>query len=398
MGEARWHRWSLRDRLRMVRRLRGLVAERGADIAACVPRDAAETLVAEVLPLAEACSFLEREAEELLAPRRLTKGRPLWLSGTTLEVRREALGTVLVIGPANYPILLPGVHALQALVAGNRVLVKPGVGGSRAMQLFAALLKESGLPAGALRVLGEDPEEAQNAIEAGVDKVVLTGSNATGLAVMRVLAEHGTPSVMELSGCDSVFVLGDADLDMVAAAVRFGLRLNGGNTCIAPKRIYVARERAAGLGQRLSDCSIPVLAVDSMEEAAELASSCGFGLGASVFGSEDAAWRIAALIRAGVVVINDMIVPTADPRLPFGGRGKSGFGVTRGAEGLLEMTALKAVCVRSGRWRPHFEPSRRGDTEMFRGVLLALHAGSWKRRLEGILQVSRAGFARRKAA
>ena len=57
-------------------------------------------------------------------------------------------------------------------------------------------------------------------------------------------------------------------------------------------------------------------------------------------------------VRAGSVTINDLIVPTADPRLPFGGQGVSGFGVTRGAEGLLEMTAIKAVTIRTGRFPP----------------------------------------------
>ena len=62
---------------------------------------------------------------------------------------------------------------------------------------------------------------------------------------------------------------------------------------------------------------------------------------------------MARRVRAGSVCVNDLIVPTADPRLPFGGRGRSGFGVTRGAEGLLEMTVPKAISVRTGSFRPH---------------------------------------------
>ena len=240
-----WQHLSVRERLAVVRRLRGIVADRAKAFAESVPRDPAETLVAEVLPLAEACRFLEREAESLLAPRRLDHGRPLWLQGVSLEIHREPVGTVLVIGPANYPLFLPAVHTLQALVAGNSVLLKPGTGGFLPMQMLTTFLAEAGLPSGVLTLLGEDPQEAQDAITKGVDKVILTGSNATGQAVMRTLAEHVTPSVMELSGCDSVFVLGDADLDLVAGAVRFGLTLNEGNTCIAPKRIYVARALAA---------------------------------------------------------------------------------------------------------------------------------------------------------
>jgi aldehyde dehydrogenase (NAD+) len=393
-----WPQWSVRQRLDVVRRLRGLIADHGGELAAAVPRDPAETLVAEVLPFAEACRFLEREAEELLAPRRPSRGRPLWLSGTTLEIVREPLGKVLVIGPANYPLLLPAVHTLQALVAGNYVLVKPGRGGSFPMRIVKGLLEEAGLPHGVLTLLSEDPQDAVYAIEEGVDKVILTGSNATGQVVMRTLADHLVPSVMELSGCDSVFVLDDADLDLVAGAVRFGLTLNNGDTCIAPKRLYVSKARAADLHTRLGPLRIPVVPVDSIEDALQRSEQCGFGLGASVFGSTEAARNLASRIKAGVVVINDMIVPTADPRLPFGGRGKSGFGVTRGAEGLLEMTAVKAISVRAGKWRPHFEARQASDSQMFQGVLKALHSASWRRRFDGILQLSRAAMARGKAA
>ena len=94
-------------------------------------RPTLESLTAEVLPLAEACRFLEREAGKLLAPLRLGKrGLPLWLAGVRSEIQREPFGVVLIIGPGNYPLLLPGVQLIQALVAGNAVLLKPGVGGT----------------------------------------------------------------------------------------------------------------------------------------------------------------------------------------------------------------------------------------------------------------------------
>lgn len=393
-----WPDWTVRERLAVVRRLRNRIAESGIQFAHLIPRDAAETLVSEVLPLAEACRFLERNAEALLAPRRAEGSRPLWLSGTTLAIHREPLGTVLVIGPSNYPLLLAAVHTLQALVAGNLILLKPGRGASPPLQLLTRFLAEAGLPPGALQLLDEDPRAAQDAIAEGVDKVILTGSNATGQAVLQLLAEHGTPSVMELSGCDSVFVLEDADLDLVAGAVRFGLTLNQGNTCIAPKRIYVTRSRALELQQRLGALLIPLVPVDSLGAALALSRQCGYGLGASVFGSEKAAVRFARRVYAGVVVVNDMIVPTADPRLPFGGRGKSGFGVTRGAEGLLEMTSIKAISVRGGKWRPHFAPRHATDSALFDGVLAALHAGTWSRRFDGFRQLLSAATARRKAA
>jgi acyl-CoA reductase-like NAD-dependent aldehyde dehydrogenase len=69
--------------------------------------------------------------------------------------------------------------------------------------------------------------------------------------VLADLAPRLTPATLELSGNDAVFVLPDADLTLVADAPAFGLRLNGGATCIAPRRVFVPQAQAAELERRL---------------------------------------------------------------------------------------------------------------------------------------------------
>jgi acyl-CoA reductase-like NAD-dependent aldehyde dehydrogenase len=396
-AQASWAAMPLTRRLRIIRAIRHLIAAQPARFFSA-GRSEAETLSAEVVPLADACRFLEREAPALLAGRHLgSEGRPAWLAGVQAEVRREPLGVVLVIAPSNYPLFLPGVQAAQALAAGNAVLWKPGREGSAAAEAFAAVAAEAGLPAGLLSVLPEDPEAARQAIAAGVDKVLLTGSAATGRQVLAELARHLVPATLELSGCDALFVLPNADLDRVARAVRFGLTLNGGATCIAPRRIFVPRELEPALMERLAQQlpaappgseTLTVTPVASLDEALAAAALSPYALGASVFGPEEAAVAFAARIRAGVVVVNDVIVPTADPRLPFGGRGESGFGVTRGAEGLLELTALKVVAVRRGRRLFHLEPSDPGDAGIFRAYLALAHAKGLRLRLRAALKLT----------
>ncbi len=404
-------------------------------------RRATESVSAEILPLAEACRFLEREAAGLLAPRRLgRRGRPVWLFGAEVEVRREPLGTVLIVGPSNYPLLLPGVQAVQALAAGNRVLVKPASGCGAPMLLLGEWLQEAGLPPGLFQVLDESAAAVAEAIAAGIDKLVLTGSADTGRAVAERLARHLVPSTMELSGNDAVFVLPGAEVEQVARALAFGLRLNGSATCIAPRRVFVPREMAVGLEDALvgqvaaippvpvslptrrrlaalardavaegaralgivpkdedvamtpliltdarpgmallrEEIFAPVLSlvpVRDMEAALEAAAHSPYALGASVFGPVAQARELAGRIDAGAVTINDLIVPTADPRLPFGGRHASGWGVTRGAEGLLEMTQVKTVSIRKGRLRPHFEAPREGDDALMLAALRLFHGG-----------------------
>ena len=189
-----WAATPLRDRLEVIRWFRQQLAQ--------IPADA-ETLVAQILPLCDACRFLERVAEKILAPRVLpADGRPFWLRDVEIKTYREPHGVVLIIAPSNYPYFLPGVQMLQALAAGNTVILKPGNGGLPAARTLVSLL-----PEGLVEISEEVPAYG------GVDKVILTGKAETGEAVLADLAPHLIPATMELSGDDPVFVLKDADLD-----------------------------------------------------------------------------------------------------------------------------------------------------------------------------------------
>ena len=392
--QRQWANVPVPERLKCVQRLRHIIARRADEFANSVSRPAAETLVSEVLPLAEACRFLERNAESLLSPHRPGDDTPIWLRSVELEIHRDPVGVVLIIGPSNYPLFLPGVQLVQALTAGNAVLLKPGAAGLAAAALLLLSAREAGFPPGLIAVLDESPEAAQEAIVAGVDKILITGSAQTGRSVLAAAARHITPVVAELSGHDPVFILDDADLELAARALRFGVRFNCGNTCIRPRTVFGRGEVLTRLDSFKDD--LDFISVASEEEALHLAAECEYALGATVFGSPRRAAAFATKIRAGVVVINDMIAPTAHPALPFGGRGSSGYGVTRGAEGLLELTATKAIMVQRSRWLPHFEAPRPSDRRLFSAFIRALHSGSWKVRFRACADMLRSLIDRRK--
>jgi acyl-CoA reductase-like NAD-dependent aldehyde dehydrogenase len=393
-----WAGTSVAERVAVVRRIRNAIAVSGLELCYSfsteLARTRAQSLVAEVIPLADACRFLEREAKEILAPRRLsTKSRPFWLRSVDVEVRRDPLGAVLIIGPANYPLFIPGVQILQALVAGNSVVLKPGRGGGQVANAFRAIAIQAGIPEDLFVVLDERVQSAQAAIAAGVEKIVLTGSVETGRAVYGQAAEQLIPAILELSGCDPVFILASADLSRAASAIAFGCEWNGGNTCIAPRRLFVFEGVADEFERRLwerglrSGVKLSMTRVSNDEEALEQAAACGYALGATVFGEPKAAATLAAKVQAGVVVVNDMIVPTADPRVPFGGRGWSGFGCTRGAEGLLEFTAPKATVMQKGRRLRHLEPLPNNAEEIFGAYLAAFYRTGWRERINGCRQL-----------
>ncbi len=456
-AQSKWAATRLRARLAVLRTARHTMAAQADAFAAAISpqraRSKADTLVTELLPLLDACKFLEREAERLLAPRKLRRsGRPLWLGGVFAEVHREPLGHVLVIGPSNFPLFLPGVQTLQALAAGNAVTWKPGEGGAAVAGLFAKTMREAGLPSGLLTVTGESIAASQAALAAGADKVVFTGSAEGGRSVLRELAETATPAVMELSGADAVFVMPSADLKTVAKAVAFGLRLNGGAVCMSPRRLFVSQSTWTALQPLLlaelakipavalqavtaarlhtmldeaveagavlhgefaaesqrpvvvtnttatmriakSDVFAPVVSViaaESMLHALEQYAECDYALTAAVFcgkGDIHKAQKLASLLKAGTVLINDVIAPTADPRVPFGGRGASGFGVTRGAEGLLEMTAVKTLLVRRGGAMRHLDATSDTDAPMFAGLIGVMHGKGLRQRWSALRQL-----------
>jgi len=443
-AQQAWRAVTFRERLRILRRFRGGLAMDAESLCRSVSlpnRTPKDTIAAEILPLADACRFLERNAARILRSRRETnRNRPSWLGAVSIAIHREPRGVILVIGPRNYPLFLPGVQTLQALAAGNAVLWKPAPGGSQVALRFARLLAEAGLPADLLHILPEAPEAARAAVRGGVDLIALTGSAETGRLVMYQAADTLTPAVMELSGCDAVFVRDDADISLVVQALLFGLRFNGSATCIAPRRVFVARgcysavcrgladaapqlptmsvelrirSRVVGLaraaiagGARLlhgnldaedgpgmtpiiladarpemellqSDIFAPVLClvpVDDEDQAIAAAEKCPYALGAAVFGKRDGAESLARRLNVGCVVINDLIVPTADPRVPFAPRRRSGFGVTRGAEGLLEMTVVKSISTRERGPRRHLEPASPQDLRIVRSLLEISHS------------------------
>ena len=219
-----------------------LIAVVNADIG----RPAVEVIGSELLPTAAALKFLEQEAHRILAPRTIgSRLRPTWLIGCRDVVHRRPWGVVGIIGTWNYPIFLNAVQAAQAMVAGNAVLWKPSENAPRTADLTHALCLEAGFPPDLFQKLPATREAGPQLAEADIDHVVFTGSDVVGRKLAARLGERLVPSTLELSGCDAMFVLGDADLELAAKAAWFGVTLNRGQTCIAVRRIYVQRARYA---------------------------------------------------------------------------------------------------------------------------------------------------------
>ncbi len=458
-AQRAWAGLSVRQRLVYARQFRGLLyreTDRFAEVIATeVGKSIIEALGGDVLSTADAVRFLERQAEQILRPRQIARSsRPTWLMGQSDVVHRRPRGVIGIIGTWNYPLFLNGVQVMQALVAGNAVLWKPSEITPRFAELLHQLLLEAGFPSDLVVGLPATREMGPALAEADVDHVVFTGSAQVGRKLAARLGERLISSTLELSGCDAQFVLADADVRLAARAAWFGTNLNRGQTCIAVRRAFVQRPLYAEFCTQIGELAAqfistpltipaqeqqaeqlvrqaveagakrlaanagvvvdarpemricqeaafaPVMAVlpfDTIEEALRMEAECPYALGASIFTrSLEQGQLIAAQLRAGTVTINDVIVPTSHPATPFGGRQSSGWGVTQGAEGLLEMTVPQVVSVRSGSFRPHYDMSDpeklKIQGELLRGFLAATHAPRFRQRLGGWWRIVRAAW------
>ena len=202
-----------------------------------------EVVAAELLPLRAAIRWHRRELRELLreAP---VAGRPWWLVGQRHWELRVPLGRVAIIATWNYPLQLLGIQLVQALAAGNRVVVKPSERSPRSQRRLLELAVAAGLPDGALAWVEASREAGRILLETErFDHVVFTGSTRVGREIAAAAAKSLTPTTLELSGRDSAFVLADADPSLAARVLWQAVEMNAGQTCMAPRRILV--ERAA---------------------------------------------------------------------------------------------------------------------------------------------------------
>lgn len=485
-AQLSWSQLPIKERISKIRSLRTLLVQQRKEIAHAIDMPCREgyreTLTSEIFPFADAVQWVVRRARRVLEPRYCRKRyTPFWLGLLQSTVYRVPHGIVLIIGAGNYPLFLTGVQMLQAIVAGNAVAVKPAPGAERVTKLLIDLFVKAGAPEELFVLLDSSVESAQKAMEVGVDKVILTGSSRSGRAVLKQLADSLTPATLELSGCDAVYVLPGADLHRVCDVLMFGMRLNGGATCMAPRRVFIPKkysevfhrllaqrltsdfqrswrtkvtrathqklwdgiESAIRSGARIfesetkasypdlrqlankpdtdpawvtmghivltdmqtdmplcsADIFAPLIMVIPVEDWADILhsdSKCPYALTVSIYGPIEDALRMTTFVSAGTITINDSIVPTADPQLPFGGRGESGYGVTRGDEGLLEMTVPRVISVRKGSWLPHAKPPTPDDEALLDGLLQWNHADTWMEKWKGLRQTILAAISSRR--
>jgi benzaldehyde dehydrogenase (NAD) len=246
--------------------------------------DAGPALVdAAVAEVGQPRRFARRELESALtlldalpALAEAIRARPVPAVSGSTQLEWAPYGVVLGWHAANSPVWVPTAVAASALVGGNVVLARPSARARRTGALALAALG-SAWPADAIVVVDLPAPAAEPLVwDPGVHAVVAHASSATckrQLAALGAAYAAGArmrPYIAEGSGNDAMIVLAGADLARAAAAAAIGGFANGGQLCIAAKRIIVERAAWEGFRPRLAAAVAALRVGDPDDEATDV--------------------------------------------------------------------------------------------------------------------------------
>jgi acyl-CoA reductase-like NAD-dependent aldehyde dehydrogenase len=239
-AQPAWQALGFDGRARYVRKALELLIQKQEQIIDVIVRETGrsrmETIMMEIFPACDSLSYYAKRAKKILADREV--GLHLLRTKKCIVTYRP-LGVVGIITPWNGPFILVLNPSVQALMAGNTVVVKPSEVTPFSGRLVAELFRDAGLPPDVFTLVEGDGETGAALVEAGVNKISFTGSPRTGRKVGEACGRNLIPCTLELGGKDPMIVCADADLERAAGGAVFGALFNAGQYCCSTERIYV---------------------------------------------------------------------------------------------------------------------------------------------------------------
>jgi acyl-CoA reductase-like NAD-dependent aldehyde dehydrogenase len=241
-AQPAWAELSVGTRVKILREFQRLLQARKTEVARLISQEAGkpyvEALLTEVMVVLDAARFVIENAHGFL------REEPVPHSSVAMKTKRGRLlrephGVIGIISPWNYPFSIPATEALAALVTGNAVVLKPSEFTSLVALELESLLHAAGVPKLIFQVLAGDGATGAALLGSEIDKLVFTGSVATGKRIAQAAAGRLLPVLLELGGKDPMLVLEDVDLDVASSGAVWGAFVNAGQTCLSVERCYV---------------------------------------------------------------------------------------------------------------------------------------------------------------
>ena len=239
-------------RISVLKKLKQEIVKREEDIYDALKKDfnksAFESFMSEYGIVISEINLVLNNLKSWSKPKRV---KPSMLTFPSTDyIYKEPYGTVLVIAPWNYPLLLSIEPLIMAIAAGNTVVVKPSELTTHTSQLVTDIISLVFDEKHATSIQGGIPISTQ-LLEQKWDYIFFTGSVPVGKIVAKAAAKHLTPVTLELGGKSPCIVDDTIDLKLAAKRIVWGKFFNGGQTCISPDYIIAHSSIKNGLIEAL---------------------------------------------------------------------------------------------------------------------------------------------------
>src|SRR5213082_1472885 len=241
-AQKEWANVPVRERCKRLGRLREVMMASRNELADAVVNESGkprvEALFADIFVALDSAEYWSKHAVAALRPERVPH-HSIAAKAKSGRLVYEPLGVIGIISSWNYPLAIPMSQIIPAVVAGNAVACKSSDFTPQCGALIERVFRDAAFPQDLIAVVQGGGEVGQALIEATPDKVLFTGSVATGRRVAEACAKKLIPSVLELGGKDAMIVLADADLEVASSAAVWGSYTNCGQVCLSVERLFV---------------------------------------------------------------------------------------------------------------------------------------------------------------
>src|SRR6266403_1348031 len=239
--QSAWAHVPLRQRCERLRNLRDCIMSCRDQLADAVVAESGkprvEALFADIFVAVDTAAYFAKNGQRMLQPEHVPH-HSLAAKAKSGKLTYEPLGVIGIISSWNYPLAIPLSQIIPAVAAGNAVICKSSDFTPHCGALIEKLFVDAGFPKDLVTVIQGSGEVGQALIEADPDKILFTGSVATGRRVAEACAKRLIPTVLELGGKDAMLVLADANLDVAASAAVWGSYTNCGQVCLSVERLF----------------------------------------------------------------------------------------------------------------------------------------------------------------
>lgn len=225
-------------RLKQLESLKEAMIRHETDLAAALKEDLGksrmESYMCEIgLTLSE-LTWMQKHLRSLMRSKRVSTPAAQFAAKSFRSP--SPYGTVLIMSPWNYPVLLTLDPLIDAIAAGNTAVVKPSAYAPCTFDVMKTMIEEC-FPAHYVAVVDGGRAENQALLQQRFDMIFFTGGKTVGREVLRHAAEYLTPVTLELGGKSPCIVDSTAKIRLAAKRIVFGKYLNCGQTCVAPDYI-----------------------------------------------------------------------------------------------------------------------------------------------------------------